>query len=134
MCLKIMPRAHTSKIVIFTVLIFTSCAFSSVVLPRLALTNATLPTLGVSYASPTNATVKAITDQKNGELFQAGTNGIFFSVGRYNISIYSITMLLILRADWKNLETSPGVFDLSPMTSVLSLVTQINAVKPQVWV
>jgi hypothetical protein len=102
---------------------------AAVDLPLLTKQNLAQPCLSVSYATSANATVKAKTDAKNGELVQAGENSIYFSIGSY--LFYFMNTCGNFVVDWNQLEASPGVINLTPMTNVIQLINTINATAVQ---
>ncbi len=60
-----------------------AAVFAGIDLPLLSATNAQLPVLSISYAQPPSSSAKALTDAKNGQLFNAGNDGFFLSLGKY---------------------------------------------------
>ncbi len=75
--------AHDRLIIVSTLFLLYTAVFAGTDLPLLSATNAQLPVLSISYAAPTDPAAKALTDAKNGELFNAGMDGFFLSLGTY---------------------------------------------------
>lgn len=112
--------------------IFTCCVFAGVDLPRLNNPNITLPALAISYPPPTNPAVKALTEQKNGQLFQVGMNAIYFSIGIVVFSWFNEPLIKSIGLDWNALETSPGAINIAPLTDVVKVINGFLPVLPLV--